>query len=175
MKQIPFALALQVLSSLLLVACDDGDPGGAGTPEAADAADARGAGDPTQTPPQGKANLDPWLEAAHHRSWRCEASIMDARPKGAHGRNRVCSNALLSGASAAPYPVGAAAVKELFDSQDRQTGVAVAVKIAPGAGASTWYWYERIGGSTAADGVGAGVCAGCHGTAPGDNIFIQVK
>jgi hypothetical protein len=170
-------LALQVLSPLLLAAaCDDGNAAAADAASPADAATgADGGGDPAQTPPQGKANIDPWLDAAHYRSWRCETAIMNPRPKGAHGRNRVCSNALLSAAAGASYPVGSAAVKEIFDGQDRPTGLAVALKIAPGNGPSTWYWYERIGGSSPADGVAVGVCAGCHGMAPRDNIFIQVK
>jgi hypothetical protein len=99
------ALALQLLSPSFLAACDDGDSAGAAAPDAATSD--RGA-DPAQTPPQGKANIDPWLDAAHYRSWRCEAA-MNPRPKGAHGRNRVCSNARLSGTAGAPYPVGAAA------------------------------------------------------------------
>jgi hypothetical protein len=132
-------------------------------------------GDPSQVPPQGKASLDPWLEAGHYRSWRCEQDIMDSRPKGAHGRNRVCSNDRLSGAAAPPFPVGSAAVKEIFGSDDTLTGIAVAVKVAAGTGASSWYWYERLGGSTVADGVEVGLCSGCHATAPADNIFVQVK
>lgn len=131
--------------------------------------------DPGQTPPQGRAGLDPWLDAGHYKAWRCEQAIMDARPKGAHGRNRVCSNELLSGAVAAPYPVGAAAVKEIFDAQDKMVGLAVALKIVAGTGPSTWYWYERLRGSTAADGVAVPLCAGCHGQAQVDNIFVRVR
>jgi hypothetical protein len=134
-----------------------------------------GPGDPTQTPPQGKAAIDRWLDGLHYKAWRCEPSIMDPRPKGPHGRNRVCSNGLLSAATAAPLPTGAAAVKEIFGAQDALLGLAVAVKVASGAGRDTWYWYERLHGNTGADGVAFGVCAGCHEEAPMDNIFIQVK
>ncbi len=100
---------------------------------------------------------------------------MDARPKGAHGRNRVCSNELLSGATTGPYPPGAATVKELFDAQENPIGLAVGLKVAPGSDPITWYWYERLRGSTAADGVAVPVCAGCHGQAPIDNIFVRVS
>jgi hypothetical protein len=100
---------------------------------------------------------------------------MEQRPKGVHGRNRVCSNDLLSSATAAPLPVGAATVKEIFDGQDNLLGLAVGRKVAAGAGPNTWYWYERLRGSTAADGIAVDVCAGCHGQAPMDHVFIQVK
>jgi hypothetical protein len=34
-------------------------------------------GDPTQTPPQGKAAIDRWLDGLYYKTWRCEPSIMD--------------------------------------------------------------------------------------------------
>lgn len=99
------------------------DPGGMEPAPGGDAG-----GDPAQSPPPGKAAVDPWLDAGHYKAWRCESSVMDPRPKGVHGRNRVCSNDLLSAATSTPFPVGAATVKEIFDSQDRPPPLKAASK-----------------------------------------------
>jgi hypothetical protein len=127
-----------------------------------------------QLPPQGRAALQAWLAAGHYNAWKCEAQVMNARPRGAHGRNRICSNALLSGHGAGPYPVGAASVKEVY-SGDKISIHAVAVKVKPGTGNDTWYWYEE----GYADAVNAPLCIGCHSTVEQnggrDFVFIQVK
>ena len=98
---------------------------------------------------------------------------MNARPNGAHGRNRVCSNALASGHGAGDYPVGAASIKEIY-SNDKIAIYAAAVKVKAGAAANTWYWYE---GSI--EGVGNPSCAGCHAQATmyggHDFVYVQVK
>lgn len=61
------------------------------------------------------------------------------------------------------HPVGAAGVKELYGSDGASVaGWAVMVKVSPGEDAEGWYWYERFGGSTYADGVDVGLCTGCH-------------
>jgi hypothetical protein len=67
-------------------------------------------GDP-QLPPQGHAQLEPWLAAGHYQTWVCETDAHPARPPGAHGTNRICSNAVLSASVNGTYPVGAASVK----------------------------------------------------------------
>ena len=135
-------------------------------PEAA-APDAPPAG---QIPPQGRRLLDPWLAAGHHKSWKCEAGPLNPRMGSPHGRVRICSNDLASRHGSGPYPVGAASVKEIY--YGARIGVfAVSIKVAPGTGGRTWYWYEQ----NDMEGVGAPGCAGCHGRAGTDHVFIQVK
>ena len=63
-----------------------------------------------------------------------------------------------------PMPVGAMAVKEIFDDAGKRAGVAVAVKTAAGDGAQTWTWWEALGDPPGAGvyGVAASLCEGCH-------------
>ena len=127
-----------------------------------------------ETPPRGARALDAWLAAGHYKRWKCEATVMNPRPLGVHGRNRVCCNDLASRHGTGAYPVGAAAVKEIYFG-DRVGIHAVALKIAEGAAASSWYWYEK----NDQEGVGVPGCASCHSRAERqggkDYIFIQVK
>jgi hypothetical protein len=127
-----------------------------------------------EIPPQGRAALVAWLADGHYLSWNCEPDPHPARPPGAHGSNRICSNAALAGSSDGIYPVGAASVKELF-SGGAITGFAVGRKVTTGSDAASWYWYEAFGTNVVADSVGAGLCAGCHAGAPRDNVFTQVR
>ena len=68
-------------------------------------------------------------------------------------------------------------MKELYTTGDQPNGFAVGVKVEEGAGAHTWYWYERRGTSPSArplaEGVGVPDCAVCHGAAPRDYVFIR--
>ena len=137
-----------------------------------------GAGD-AQTPPAGDAALSAWLASGVYKGWSCESGPMDARPHGAHGRNRVCSNDLMARHGSGEYPVGAAAVKELFDGGGTVIGHAVSRHVKAGNTADSWYWYEA-NPRVVADGLGAGICDGCHRQAGGgsfqghDFVFVQV-
>lgn len=140
-----------------------------------------GPGD-AQTPPAGEAQLDPWLANGVYKAWSCESGPMDARPNGAHGRNRVCSNTLTQMNTGGEYAVGAASVKELYDGSGQIIGYAVSRHILAGKTADTWYWYEKTGGRAVADGIGVSLCNGCHsaagtdGTHQGhDYVYLQVK
>jgi hypothetical protein len=126
-----------------------------------------------QVPPQGAAALSAWLATGAYRAWACEPAPHAARPPGAHGMNRICSNAALSATASGAFPVGAATVKELY-SGGQVTGYAVGRKLAAAGGAASWYWYERIGASTVADGVAVRLCSDCHATAAQDFIFTRV-
>lgn len=139
------------------------------------AGDLAGGGGPSQTPPMGQAALEAWLARSDYKRWHCEAAPHAARPPGAHGENRICSNDLLSG-SAGPgdYPIGSASVKELY-SNGQLRGYAVGLRTSAGAGGNHWYWYERSGGTIYADGTGVGLCTGCHNGAPRDQVFTQVR
>lgn len=131
-------------------------------------------GDVAELPPLGRDPLVAWLADGHYLSWACEPEPHPARPPGAHGANRICSNAALSGSADGTYPIGAASVKELF-SGGSITGFAVGRKVTAGSDAASWYWYEAYGTNVVADGVGAGLCASCHDGAPRDNVFTHVR
>jgi hypothetical protein len=170
------ALALMLAST----GCGDdaGGSGSGGEAPTTSAAASSGAGGDAQTPPRGEAEVEAWLAAGSYTSWRCESDVHAARSPSPHGFNRVCSNDLIaSNASGdAPWPAGAAAVKELHGSADstEPTGYAVYLKLAEdSAEGAGWYWYERIGTSVVADGTGdAGsarsICVGCHSGAGSD-------
>lgn len=130
-------------------------------------------GDP-ELPPQGHAALNAWLAEGNYLMWRCEESPHPARPPGAHGTNRICSNAALSASATGAYPVGAASVKELWQNGVVR-GFAVGRKIADGDAASSWYWYEAYGDNVIADGVNRGICVNCHAGAPRDYVFTHVR
>ena len=158
-----------------LLACADRHDGGARGPDASSppGIDAMQPGADPQLPPQGHAALSGWLAAGHYLAWACEPAPHAARPPGAHGTNRICSNTLLSAADAGTYPIGAASVKELY-RDSAIDGYAVGVKVTAGDDAASWYWYELIGTSVVADGVGRALCANCHADAPRDHVFTQV-
>jgi Cytochrome P460 len=150
---------------LLLAACvaEDAGPGGGDAGQLAGTA---------QTPPTTAPELEQWLADGVYESWHCEADVHASRSPSPHGYNRICVNDAVADHidETDPWPEGAAAVKELYsDAKAKQPkGYAVYLKVAEdsdqGAG---WYWYERIGDSVPADGLGnAGaaksVCVGCH-------------
>jgi hypothetical protein len=176
-------LHISLVVSMACAACDGGSAGlavdAALTPPA-DAAVVLDPGTP-ELPPMGQASLEAWLMAAHHRSWACESTISAARLNGAHGRHRICSNRLLvESTGSGTYPVGAASVKEMYDQRDQPNGYAVGIKVAPGAGASTWYWYERTGRSATsrpvADKIAEKICGpDCHAAAPRDHVFFRAQ
>ncbi|MBA3503990.1 MAG: hypothetical protein M4D80_38900 [Myxococcota bacterium] len=159
---------MRFLAIALLIGCGGTDEVAENVPDAQVAV-----GDP-QLPPQGHALLKTWLAERHYESWRCEDAPHPARPPGAHGTNRICNNGVLSASANGTYPVGAASVKELYQS-GRITGFAVGLKLADGDAASSWYWYEAYGDSVIADGANRGICVNCHAGAPRDYVFTHVR
>jgi hypothetical protein len=127
-----------------------------------------------QSPPTSHAAIGPWLAEGAYLTWACEPVPHPARPPGAHGENRICSNDLLSASATGAYPIGAATVKELYRNGELD-GYAVMRKLADTGAANDWYWYELIGTSVVADGRSPGICTGCHGGAPRDFIFTRVE
>jgi hypothetical protein len=71
-----------------------------------------------QTPPQGMALVEAWLATGAYKAWACEPAVHASRSPSPHGFNRICSNDLIStnATSTAPWPEGAAGVKELWAS-----------------------------------------------------------
>ncbi len=136
-----------------------------------------------EVPPMGASAMGSWLAEGHYLKWKCEAAAHDARPQSPHSRNRICSNAKLSGAGAGEYPVDSASVKELFSgTATAPTGYAVARHHQAGTTGDSWYWYEKLGASVVADGTNVSGCAGCHQAAGSDAqhtghdfIYTQVR
>jgi hypothetical protein len=140
----------------------------------------------SETPPMGAAKIQPWLASGAYKSWNCEPAVHTARSPSPHGFDRICMNDVLASnaTSTAPWPAGAAAVKELYASLSSTTvmGYAVYLKTeANSAGGANWYWYENVPLSSAfppdssrSDGVVDGlgttgdaltVCIACHAAA----------
>ena len=170
----PLAFALAALGAAA------GCNGAAASSDASAASDGAAPAGVPERPPRGQKAIEAWLAQGHYRTapWRCEQGISPARGNGAHGRTRVCSNDLVFVGDSGPFPAGAASVKEMYDADDRSNGYAVGLKIAPGDGDATWYWYERGGTSPTsqpvADGVGVEECGPrCHKAAPRDNVYVR--
>lgn len=184
MKHANLFSALLLLSALS--ACSDSesspvtsssqnDSGTATTSDSGDASDDAS----TFVPPipiNSTSALEAWLRGGEYKSWACESAPHDARSGSAHSKNRICSNATLSGDNGTgEYALGSVAVKELYDSSDAINGYAVSAKVSSGNGSNDWYFYERIGDAVVASGKGPPTCAGCHKGAPRDHVFTQVK
>ncbi len=127
-----------------------------------------------QTPPTGEASaISAWLTKGDYKAWKCEPASHDARSPSPHGKNRICSNTVLSTHGAGEYPVGAAGVKELYNAAGTSiVGYAMYRKVAAGQG-EAWYWFEQIDGDLVANGLGTSgtpktVCVGCHAGAGSD-------
>ncbi len=127
-----------------------------------------------QSPPVAHVELVPWLADGAYQTWACEPEAHPARPPGAHGSNRICSNELLSGSTDGRYPIGAASVKELVRDGE-VTGFAVMRKLADTGASNDWYWYEAFGDTVLAEGRSPNGCTGCHSGAPRDFIFTRVE
>ena len=152
--------------------------GGAASPNSEDVPPGTEVGD-AQTPPRGRAVIEPWIAQGFYKSWKCEPAPHPPRPFGAHGDNRVCSNDLLSAAGPGEFPVGSASVKENYSGPDI-IGYTVSRHTSTGSLGNSWYWYERIGSGGATDSQGAAVCVGCHRLAGNqrqghDYVYTQVR
>lgn len=151
-----------------------------------------------QTPPQGEVNVKAWLAKNYYKSWHCESAPSPMTvPVSPHAQRRVCTNDALATATTKPWPVGAAAVKELYGEDGGGIiGYAVYLKTADDAtaGGAAWYWYEddpvyNPPGGVVADGLGTGtssaatICVSCHSAAgsdttmhagAGDQVYVRV-
>ena len=171
-----FRLATPLAVVVGAFACG-GNDGDAPAPPVTPESDAGITAGTPQDPPQGQRSMEAWLAAGHYKSWRCEAQIFPPRGNGVHGRHRICWNDVMAASRDGTFPVGAASIKELyFGPDDKPNGFAVGIKVAPGPGFPTWYWYERAGSlptlRPVADSVGDRTCSGCHALAERDYVFI---
>ena len=162
-----------IATALSLLACTT-------TPATSDAGSGGDAGAVSQTPPMGSSAVESWLATGAYRRWHCEPAVHAARSPSPHGFNRICSNDALSAAipGTADWPVGAAAVKELYASatDTAPVGYAVYLNTSTAHGGGSWYWYERVplssmaphdSAGVVADGLGTSgaamtICVGCH-------------
>jgi len=184
----------------LVVACGDNGTGDETASTGADdtAGDTMntptGGEDESQTPPMGYEAIEAWLAAGHYKMWACETANHDARSPSPHGKNRICSNDVLSAhATQDEYPVGSAGVKEIYDAAGATiVGYAVYRHISAGTTGANWYWYERVpieqmepahdANGVVADGSDVPLCVGCHmatgiddGHSGHDFVYTQVK
>lgn len=128
-----------------------------------------------QLPARGTADVSQWLAAGYYRAWHCEPARRPGRPPSPHGAARICNNDALHAAAAGAggFPVGAAAVKEIFGG-DRIVSYAVSRKITAGEGGDRWYWYEGNPDKVYGNGQGVSGCTGCHVQAARDFVFTVV-
>ncbi len=116
--------------------------------------------------PNGRSSLEAFLDRAEHRGFAKESGPHPSA--GPHFGDVVAyvspklEESLAGGNTT--HPVGAGAVKELFGrgGGTEPIGYTVYVKVRQGAGAESYYWYERFDGNQFANGVAEGVCVGCH-------------
>lgn len=156
-------VALVMAASALVMGCSDPGPATLGDPL-----------DDPQVPPRGSDDITTWIAAGHYQDWACEPAPHAPRPPSPHGSNRICSNdALAASTGDGPYPVGSAAVKEIYSGNEISL-FAVYRKVEAGDGGSTWYWFEGTKDDVIANGVGDGTCVGCHAGAPRDFVFTPV-
>jgi hypothetical protein len=136
-------------------------------------------GDPVddpQLPPRGSRDLLDWVDAGHYLGWHCESAMHAPRPGSGHGPNRICSNdAIVAATGEGPYPVGAAAVKEVYNDDGAIRVYAVYRKLEAAAGGESWYWFEGDRDGNFANGAGDGTCTGCHAAAPRDFVYTVVR
>lgn len=136
--------------------------------------DVEGSAEPelvNEVPVEGEA-LNAWLQTGSYLDYPAEAEVH--RSSGPHGAGvRTFFNPILDRATRAgltEWPVGSAAIKELYDSGGNLDGWAVEVKVNEDSSVGTlgggWYWYEVLStdpsASPVADGTGVRLCAGCH-------------
>lgn len=127
-----------------------------------------------QLPPTNGAELLPWLERGEYLGWTAESGIHEST--GPHFGDvwTFVNDPLLQSLEAGDpmHPQGAATIKELYGPGDTVRGWAVMVKVQPdSAGGDGWYWYEVYDGDVFADGLGDGLCTGCH--SGGDDFFLS--
>lgn len=156
-----------------------------------------GGGEEDALPPiTGRVDIEAWLAAGHYLKWKCQDGVQDPITISPHGKQRICSNALVTGhATEDEYPVDASSVKELYDDAGANiVGYAVSRHVKSGTDGTSWYWYERVpaghpaepdANGVVADGLGdAGrakdLCVSCHSATgidenhPGHDFVYEV-
>jgi hypothetical protein len=117
-------------------------------------------------PPADSAALGQWLDEGAYLDFPSESAVHPS--SGPHGFVKVFLDDVLVQslqAGSSRHPVGAAAIKEVYDGPDGALrGWAVGIKTADLGTKDDWYWYERVPRTRAATTSqnGAPVCVSCH-------------
>lgn len=120
------------------------------------------------TPPATPDALLEYLRGGVYLHWTKEAAIHTS--KGPHGKVRTYFNPVLVDSLKANnelHPKDAAAIKELYNTDNQLAGWSVEVKTATaGADGADWYWYEvgavTPGAQASVSGNGVTMCISCH-------------
>ncbi len=111
-----------------------------------------------------------------YNGWPQDQTVRMTEPHGVVKRfqNPVLNAALGNGAVL--YPLGSAAVLEVYNANDDELmGWAAMVKVAENGDREDWYYYETFDtdpdGNFSQEGVAAPLCADCHQNAPFDYIY----
>jgi hypothetical protein len=129
--------------------------------------------DDSLPPVTSAAAVEAWLATGSYLTWQCEAAPHASRDPRHQVQSRVCNNRALASTpgDAAEVAVDAASVRELWNLAGTElVGLALNRHTRAGAGADTWFWYERAFDAPALLGwpiAGAppATCSGCHATA----------
>jgi hypothetical protein len=147
-------------------------------------------------PTSGRVEIEAWLAKGIYKTWTCQDGVQDPITISPHGKQRICSNKLVTDhATPDEYPVDASSVKELYDAAGTNiVGYAVSRHTKAGTDGGSWYWYERVPldhpampdeNGVVADGPGdAGrakdLCVSCHSATgldadhPGHDFVYEV-
>jgi hypothetical protein len=170
-----FAHGFPLVIAVGLVACGDEKRGPINLGDA-DLLD-DGGGLENDRAPADSSLIKAWLQSAVYTEWKCQLEPHSAVGVSPHGRNRICQNELvtdaLEGAASGPFPAGATLVKEIYEG-DTLSGLAVEVRANDGPGEDAWFFYELLGSSEIANGIGESPCVGCHDGAPRDFVWSTV-
>ncbi|MFO0666812.1 MAG: hypothetical protein U0174_22870 [Polyangiaceae bacterium] len=143
-----------------------------------------------ETPPTGRAaDIQSWITKGTFEAWACETTVGNPGPGSPHERSRGCENAKMAaqGKSISEYPVGSAAVRELYDSTGEVvTGHVISVHVKAGKSPDTWFWYEEKKGTVTMKSLGTegepahATCNACHVAAGNgyeghDFVFRQLE
>jgi hypothetical protein len=137
----------------LVVACGDNGSGDESASTGADDTAGDTMNTPTggvdegdaQTPPMGYEAIEAWITAGHYKDWKSQTMVVDPISISPHGKQKIFTNDKLSSHGDGEYPVGTAAVKELYDAAGASIiGYAVYLHVSAGTEGKNWYWYERV-------------------------------
>ena len=185
-KSVVVALAMGAAFIVGSAGCNDGTgsmtpPNGSddqGTANTDMGAGADLSGDPEAQGPMQPADPDTvtaWLQKGLYKKWACEQTAVSGRSLAHGGKNRICSNGVLSTAQNAPYPVGSIAVLETIDKNGNLTGWSYHYRSEVGDGAQQRYWYELEGASVTTSDFAATGCTSCHFNAANDYTYKLIK
>lgn len=195
-----------IVALALLPGCGDDKGDTDSSTSAAESTGASATGEPTGEPTGGDENslppitgrvdIEAWLAEGHYKKWTCQVGVQDPIAISPHGKQRICSNTLVTGhATMDEYPVDASSVKELYDDAGANiVGYAVSRHTKAGMDGGSWYWYERVPldhpampdpNGVVADGLGDSgrakdLCVSCHSATgldanhPGHDFVYEV-